>query len=264
MPETPAHETRPETLLQQTRTFIRTRIGWSEMVTLSALLIVAGGIWGFAEIVDEVLEGDTHEFDKSIMLALRAPGDNADPIGPASLELAMRDFTALGGYPVIALIALLAVGYLAILRRWPSVGLVIISLAGGAILNTLLKGAFARPRPDLVAHLVDVHTSSLPSGHAMISAVAYLTIGALVARAQPNRLLKAYTIVVSVGLTLLVGTSRVYLGVHWPTDVLAGWCMGAAWAIGCLLIAQLIGWYWGRNGADASVAPAEPVSRGPG
>jgi len=87
MPETPAHETRPETLLQQTRTFIRTRIGWSEMVTLSALLVVAGGIWGFAEIVDEVLEGDTHEFDKSIMLALRAPGDNADPIGPASLEL---------------------------------------------------------------------------------------------------------------------------------------------------------------------------------
>ncbi|MEW5423392.1 phosphatase PAP2 family protein [Amorphus sp. 3PC139-8] len=208
---------------------------------LAALLVVAGGLWGFAAIVDEVLEGEAHEFDEAILLSLRVPGDNADPIGPPAMEEAIRDLTALGGYAVITLIAVVAIGYLLILRRWPSVVLVFVSLAGGAALNSALKHAFGRPRPDLVAHLVEVQTLSLPSGHAMISAVTYLTIGALVARAQPNRTLKAYTIAVAVALTLVIGLSRIYLGVHWPTDVLAGWCMGAAWAMACWLVARFAG-----------------------
>jgi undecaprenyl-diphosphatase len=256
MPET---RSRPHALYHDARRFVRTRIGWSEIVLLGALFVVAAGLWGFAAIVDEVLEGDYHEFDETIMLALRSPVDTADPIGPPALEMAMRDITALGGFTVITLIALLAVGYLVILRRWPSVILVIVSLVGGTILNTVLKNAFARPRPDLVAHLVDVHSASLPSGHAMISAVAYLTIGALLARVQPTRVLKVYTVSVSVMLVLVVGLSRVYLGVHWPSDVLAGWCLGAAWAMGCWLVAQWASWHLGgRQWTPFAADPQTP------
>jgi undecaprenyl-diphosphatase len=115
--------------------------------------------------------------------------------------------------------------------------LVLASVGGGALLSTLLKLSFERPRPDLVPHAVAVYTASFPSGHAMLSAVTYLTLGTLLARIQPRRRLRAYIVAVAVLLTLLVGTSRVYLGVHWPTDVLAGWCLGAAWAMLCWAVA---------------------------
>jgi undecaprenyl-diphosphatase len=108
---------------------------------------------------------------------------------------------------------------------------VLISVAGGAGLSSLLKLGFERPRPDLVAHLVEVQTLSFPSGHAMVSAVIYLTLGALLAQVHGSIRLKIYILSVAVILTLLIGISRVYLGVHWPTDVLAGWAAGAAWAI---------------------------------
>lgn len=260
MPQPPVQRSHLGALYHRGLTFVRTRVGWSEVVLLGTLFVVAAGLWGFAAVVDEVLEGDTHEFDEAIMLALRSPLDPADPIGPPALEMAMGDITALGGFTVITLIGLIVVGYLVILRRWPSVILVIVSLVGGTILNTVLKNAFARPRPDLVAHLVDVHSMSMPSGHAMISAVTYLTIGALLARVQPTRSLKVYTVAVSVMLVLVIGLSRVYLGVHWPTDVLAGWCLGAAWAMSCWLVAQWASWHlggrqWTPFSADSGGSP---------
>lgn len=214
--------------------------GWGEFVTLAALFVCAGGILAFAGIVEETLEGDAESFDRFILQALRAPADLADPIGPAWLEAAFVDITALGGYTVLTLFALATLGYLAILRRWRTAALVATSLIGGAVLNMALKGLFARPRPDLVSHLVETSSASLPSGHAMISAITYLTLGALLARVQPRRRLKIYITAISLTLTLLIGFSRVYLGVHWPTDVLAGWSIGAAWAMGFWLLAQVV------------------------
>ncbi|TWS98490.1 phosphatase PAP2 family protein [Reyranella sp. CPCC 100927] len=204
----------------------------SELSALFALALCAGGLWAFMELAEHILEDKRHAFDETLLLWLRQ-ADPADPVGPAWVERAMRDVTALGGYTVILIMSAAAVGYLAIVRQWSSVALIVVSLAGGAALNNALKYWFDRPRPDLVAHLVDVHTLSFPSGHAMLSAITYLTLGALIARVQPNRRLKAYVLAVGVVLTLLVGASRVYLGVHWPTDVLAGWSLGAAWAIAC-------------------------------
>jgi len=209
----------------------------SELSALAALALCAGGLWGFVELAEQVLENKRHAFDESLLLLLRQ-GDPADPIGPAWVERAVRDITALGGYTIIIAITLVAIGYLAIVRQWSSVILIVVSLAGGAFLNNVLKYWFDRPRPDLVAHLVDVHTLSFPSGHAMLSAITYLTLGALIARVQPQRRLKVYVLAIGVALTLLIGASRVYLGVHWPTDVLAGWCLGAAWAIACWLAAR--------------------------
>ena len=109
--------------------------------------------------------------------------------------------------------------------------LVVVAVVGGMLLSTGLKLGFERPRPDLVPHGARVYTASFPSGHAMLSAVTYLTLGALLARVQERRRVKAFFIGLAVVLTLLVGVSRVYLGVHWPSDVLAGWCVGAAWAV---------------------------------
>jgi undecaprenyl-diphosphatase len=114
---------------------------------------------------------------------------------------------------------------------------VVLAIAGGGLAGNLLKWLFVRARPDLVPHLVSVNSASFPSAHAMNSAVTYLTLGVLLSRSQADRRVKAYLIGMALFLTLIVGFSRVYLGVHWPTDVIAGWAVGAAWAILASLVA---------------------------
>lgn len=208
-----------------------------EMGTLLVLFAAAAALVGFAAIADEVLEGETHGFDEALLLAFRNPADHADPIGPAWLEIAMRDITALGSTSVLMLVTLIAIGFLLMAGKRGAALLVTLSIAGGTALSLALKSGFDRPRPDLVAHLVDVHTLSFPSGHAMLTAVTFLTLGALLARTQRSRRLRAYIVGIALFLTLLVGSSRVYLGVHWPTDVLAGWCVGSAWALICWMLA---------------------------
>jgi undecaprenyl-diphosphatase len=206
--------------------------------------VAAGAVYLFVALVDEVLEGESRAFDEWILLALRSPGDPGDPIGPWWVKTIFVDITALGGNTVVTLMTLAVLGYLVIGGKRAAALLVLVSVAGGVALSSALKIGFDRPRPDLVAHLVDVHTLSFPSGHAMVSAVAYLTLGALLAQTQVRKGLTAYVITVAVVLTLLIGVSRVYLGVHWPTDVVAGWCAGAAWAIGCWVIAA---WLQGQG-----------------
>lgn len=201
------------------------------------LVLAAGAVYAFIEVVDEVMEGESRAFDEAVLLALRSPGDSAEPIGPWWVQTMFVDITSLGGTTVVTLITLAVLGYLIIDGKRAAALLVLVSVAGGAGLSSLLKLGFERPRPDLVAHLVDERTLSFPSGHAMVSAVIYLTLGALLAQVEDSVRLKAYIIAVAVILTLLIGVSRVYLGVHWPTDVLAGWYAGTAWAIGCWVIA---------------------------
>ncbi len=118
--------------------------------------------------------------------------------------------------------------------------LVVVATAGGGLLNEVLKWWFARKRPEIVPHLVSVGSASFPSGHSMLALVTYLTLGALLARFASRRRSRTYCIVVSLLLALLVGLSRVYLGVHYPTDVLAGWSAGLAWALPCWLVARYL------------------------
>ena len=163
----------------------------------------------------------------------------ACPLGdwPVWVERIFREITTLGGTTVVALITLAVIGFLLVDGKPGASLLVVFSVFGGSLLGPILKIGFERPRPDLVAHLVEVQSSSFPSGHALLSAVTYLTLGALLARIMGERRLKIYVLSVSVLLTLLIGCSRVYLGVHWPTDVLAGWLVGALWALLCWRIA---------------------------
>ena len=183
-------------------------------------------------------EGETRHFDETVLLALRTPADRADPIGPAWLELALKDTTSLGSTTVLSFITVASILYLLLARQRGAALLVLISVGGGTILSSLLKIAYSRPRPDLVAHIVDVSTASFPSGHAMMSAITYLTLGALLASAEPNPRLRWFLMGIAVFLTLAIGFSRVYLGVHYPTDVLAGWILGSGWAILWLAVAE--------------------------
>jgi len=195
-------------------------------------LVLAALVLGLAVLALGVIVegGHLQAFDRTLMLALRT-GDSHDPLGPLWLEAGMVDLTGLGGYAVLTLMTLGATGYLALSGRTRTALLLVVAILSGLGANTLLKELFARPRPDLVAHIVEVHSLSFPSSHAMMSALVYLTLGTLLARVQPTRGLRAYVMAAAIVLALLVGVSRVYLGVHWPSDVLAGWCAGAAWAL---------------------------------
>jgi undecaprenyl-diphosphatase len=205
-----------------------------EILLLIVLCLASVGLLGFASLISEVKEGETHGFDDTLLLALRTPGDLSKPIGPLWLEAVFRDISSLGSPTVVTLITALALGYLLLERKFSAAVLVLLSVSGAALMNTVVKDLVGRPRPDIVGHLVDVHTLSFPSGHAALSAVTYLTLGALIGRQHESRRVRVYVIAMAILVTLLVGCSRVYLGVHWPTDVLAGWCVGSIWAVLCL------------------------------
>lgn len=216
-----------------------------EIGAVVAVFVVALGLLGFANIADEAGEGDTHGFDNWLLLALRNPADSADPIGPPWVEHAISDITSLGGYAILTLLTIGVAAYLHAIGKHGWALLVAGSIAGGALVSEGLKAIFSRARPEIVTQLAEVQSASFPSGHAMLSAVAYLTLGALLARAHKAKRVKALVMGAAILLTVMVGASRVYLGVHWPTDVLAGWCVGAAWAGMCWLAA----WALQREGA---------------
>lgn len=215
-------------------------LGRREFAFLAWLTVLFGGAWLFVEVADEVFEGETRSIDEGLLLALRNPADRSDPIGPAWLEELGRDFTALGGVGVLTLITLGVLGYLLLSRRYRTALFTLIAVSGGLLMSTVLKMGFDRPRPDLVPHDSMVYTSSFPSGHSMMSALTYLTLAALLASVQERQRQKAFLLIIAVSLTMLVGLSRVYVGVHWPTDVLAGWSAGAAWAALCWLVARMM------------------------
>ena len=204
---------------------------------LITFLVLAVLLTGVGNLASEVVEGDTLAFDRWLMEGLRDPGNPGSPVGPAWFKQTMVDLTALGGGPFLTLLTFAAAGFLLAARKWGMAVFVVLAIAGGGLAGNLLKWIFVRARPDLVPHLVSVDSASFPSAHAMNSAVTFLTLGVLLSRTQTERRLKAYLMGTAIALTLIVGFSRVYLGVHWPTDVVAGWAVGAAWAILCSLVA---------------------------
>ncbi|MGY9048034.1 hypothetical protein P775_10200 [Puniceibacterium antarcticum] len=209
-----------------------------ETMTLVVILLIAGALWAFVALASEMLEGDLHAFDETLLLALRTAGDPTNPIGGPQVEVAMRDITALGGVTVLTLISLSVLTFLVLRRQRASAAFLAIAILGGQGLSHLTKSGFSRPRPDLVPHSVDVVTASFPSGHSMMAAVTYLTLAVMLARTESQLRMRAFYISVAAILAMLVGVSRVYLGVHWPSDVLAGWTLGAAWALGVWLLAR--------------------------
>ncbi len=211
-------------------------LGGHELVVLLSVAGIATGLSLFAAIADEVMEGGTRGIDRKLLLAMRH--SDLSPLGPPVVQEAARDITALGGVVVLTILTAIIVTFLALDGKKRMATFVGGSVVSGMIASTILKELFHRARPDIVPHAVVVMTTSFPSGHSMMSAVTYLTMGALLAKSQQRRTLKAFFLITPMVLTFLVGVSRVYLGVHWPSDVLAGWTAGAVWALACWLVAE--------------------------
>lgn len=213
---------------------------WIENRLLLIFFGVAVFGFFFLEIAEEVAEGDTGAIDRQLLMFLRSTADPAVPAGPRWLKIAMLDITALGGLSVLILLTLVIAGYLLVARKTATAIFLLGATASGALVGALLKAIFMRPRPNLVTHLIEVETTSFPSGHAMNSAVVFLTLGALLTQTQKGLAVRIYLMTIAIILTLIVGFSRVYLGVHWPSDVLAGWCVGATWAAFCSVVARVL------------------------
>ena len=156
------------------------------IVKLIALAAAAFAAWLFLELADEVVEGETRSFDEAVLLAFREDGDRDDPLGPAWVEDLARDVTGLGSVVVLTFTALAVTGFFLLRRERHLAVYVAIAVTTGSIASVLLKSGFDRPRPDLFAHGQYVYTASFPSGHSMLSAVVFLTLGALVAGVAPQ------------------------------------------------------------------------------
>ena len=208
------------------------RLGKHEIGAIAAVLVAAALLLLFGSLAEEVVEGETHQLDRAVLMTFRTPGNPADLIGPDWFEEMVRDVTALGSYAFVIIIVTAAIGYLLLRRKYGLALLLLAAEAGGMLFSTLLKEFFDRPRPDL-DHAAKVFTASFPSGHATLSAVTFLTLGALLMRVTSDRKSKIYFMTTAIVLTLMVGLSRLYLGVHYPSDILAGWSIGAAWAVLC-------------------------------
>ncbi len=217
------------------------------LVAVLTLLVVVGGTWGFIELADEVLEGDTQAVDEAVLRALRSGEGLGEPAGPSWLREAARDITALGGATVLLIFTFVAAGYLLMVRDYYAAGLLLLATWAGQAVCMALKYSLNRARPDVVPHWDHVMTSSFPSGHSMMAAVVYLTLAVIIANFVRGRRLKSYIVAVAVLLTLLVGVSRVVLGVHYPTDVLAGWTAGLIWALLCGLVVGALKRRWPRK-----------------
>lgn len=232
-------------------------IGGREPVVLLLLLVFAVGTWAFIEIAEEVLEGDTQAFDAWMVRSMRRADDPATPIGPLWMHEMGRDATALGGVGALTLFILVVAGYLWLDRKFRMLVFLLAATGSGMLMSLALKQAISRPRPDIVPHLSHVHTSSFPSGHSMLSAVVYLTLGSLLAASVPRTGLKVYILCIAIMLSLIVGISRIYLGVHYPTDVLAGWIAGLVWALLCWLVAR---WLQRRHQVESEQQTTEDVA----
>jgi undecaprenyl-diphosphatase len=209
-----------------------------ELQLLALMFGVAVSIWGLALLIASLGYPRIQRFDERVLVWFRRPDDLAVPIGPSWLLGAARDLSALGSTTVLVFMIASVAGYLLLERRTGMLGFVLVATCGGGLIVNVLKPLFARPRPSVVPHLVPVHSASFPSGHSLLSAVVYLTLGALLARVTSDRITRIYLILLAALLTISIGMSRIYLGVHYPTDVLGGWVGGLLWALACGLVAR--------------------------
>lgn len=221
-------------------TALKEKFPFFEPVILGGVLMLWVLIASFIEVADDVMEGDTHAIDTKLLMLLRDGNDPQTALGPHWVQEMVRDISGLGGIVILALVTVGAALYLAMMKKGGQALYLIACITIGTLLSNALKFGFARPRPDLVPHGSYVFTNSFPSGHSMMSALVFLCVGALLARAHKSYAMKIYFLGTSIFLTVAIGISRVYLGVHWPSDVLAGWLVGGSAAVSFWLVE----WAW--------------------
>lgn len=204
-----------------------------ELAIAATLAIVALLAYGVVKLGSEIAEGEIDAYDRAALIWVRSQFG-----GSPGLRSFMLDLTALGDTAILTSLIVLVTGYLLIIGRPRLAALLLVQTAVGTSLASLLKPWFGRLRPDVVPHWVDVASASFPSGHAANSAIVYLTLAALAARGAPRPRARAYLMMIATLLACGIGLSRVYLGVHWPTDILAGWTLGGGWVILCAALTR--------------------------
>ncbi|CAN5228970.1 phosphatase PAP2 family protein [soil metagenome] len=208
-----------------------------EILLALAFGIAASVTLAVLKFASEVMEGDTAALDGKILVILRQATQGDTPLRDA-LRAMMLDLTALGDVATLTIVVLLAAGFLIAARRGSTAVFFLVEVMAGSALVNAMKALVDRGRPDVVEHLGSFQTASFPSGHAAQSAIVYLSLAILVVRVVPGRAARIYVIVAAGLLTVAIGLSRLYLGVHWPSDVLAGWAIGSGWALMVALLAQ--------------------------
>lgn len=215
-------------------------IGRAEVVLLGGALISASSAYQFVELADDVREGETTPFDRWALESFRRGDDPALPIGPQWVRDFALDFTSLGSHAIVIFVVVSVGMFLALRRQWRVMALVLAVSMGSIALSTAFKRFVNRDRPDVVPRWHHVTTPSFPSALATVSAAVYLTLGAILAKVVRGRWSRAYCLALAALVVFLIGLSRVYIGVHYPTDVLGGWAMGFAWALTCWAVAHFL------------------------
>ncbi|HOY79034.1 MAG TPA: phosphatase PAP2 family protein [Hyphomonadaceae bacterium] len=208
----------------------------AEFVLVASLAVIAAAVLFFIGIADEMSEGEAHGFDMAVLQMLHSDAANpSDPIGPKWLDHAAADLTAIGSVSVLAVLALLVGSFLVLQHKRLEAAIIAVAFGGGLTISQLLKEFFNRERPPEIYRASEILNASFPSGHALLSTVVFLTLGAMLVQAAKGQGLRIFVMSAAIALAVLVGVTRIYLGVHWTTDVLAGWAAGAAWATACWL-----------------------------
>lgn len=203
----------------------------NEIMFLFIVLVALLSLLLFIQVAGEVEGGELQHIDDKILLMFRDPNDPSKALGSQNFQDMVRDITSLGSATIVTLITVLIFLFLLMKREYRSAVYVLFATVSGAVLVTLLKVLFARERPDIVTHLVYEASKSFPSGHSTISAVMYLSMAVLVMRIEKSHKERLFIICTALFLTFIIGLSRIYLGVHYPSDVLAGWALGVFWAL---------------------------------
>lgn len=204
-----------------------------EILIMTGTLFLLLFFWGGIELRDLFIVDRAQQFDEWLLVSVRDAENPQYLFGPHWVDEAVRDVTALGGPAVLTFMVIVVLVYLLLQKSYRAATLVVIATAGGLLISLLLKDFFLRDRPDIVPALMVETSPSFPSGHSMISAIVYLTLGSLLTRLETSPRIRVYIISIAIFVAALVGISRVLLGVHYPTDVLVGWITGFFWASIC-------------------------------
>lgn len=193
------------------------------------LILLLTGIILFSITSFLVVSGWSANIDNSVLLLLRNTGNSSIPVGPGWFLDFIQDISSFGSVTAVILITILTSGLLIIKKEYVLLNSFLTTIIGGGLIELLMKEIFSRPRPQIVSHLVNVDTYSFPSGHSAISTIVYLALAFLIFKFEIKRSIKLYFLSSAIFLILLIGFSRIYLGVHFPSDVLGGWALGLTW-----------------------------------
>ena len=198
---------------------------------LALWIALAGAAWAFLRVAGEFREGELTAFDTWVLLRLRHPNNPHQAIGPIWLTDGMRDITSLGSVTVLFFITAVAALILYFHNKKPHAAVLGAAVLLSQLSGDVLKNFYGRVRPAFAVYGTPPVSLSFPSGHSTTATTAYFLLATIAAGLETRTAVRILYFAIAALLALSIGFSRVFLGVHWPSDVMAGWCVGGFWAL---------------------------------